>query len=274
MVICYPGSKRLLAARIADIICPQLICEAKKRAMTFCEPFAGTGHVSIEIMKRLLREGVTNVTFVINDTDPYMIALWKTLTGAQKQYDDFKVFVKKSKPSLSQYNKFRKSYGSEENMSRTTLAFACIVLRSLSYASCYGTPPVKLNRLKSYESYIDKCNKVRAIASHFVIHVQNEDGIHCIKRNNKSHTFFYIDPPYAGHDGQHSLYYTKFPLGNHRKLRSLLQDVRHYYLSHTMNEEFKSIYMSLADTKIITFPARYTMGKERQTLRDALLFHE
>lgn len=188
MLIRYPGSKD----KHIKFLDSHLRSEENRDLV---EPFAGTASITFHMLKNGLLD-----SYVINDSDPAIAALWRTVTGSP---DKLIKSIHKYIPKVEDFYKFKLEPGNTE----FELAFRKIVLHQISYSGLgpmAGGPlggreqkgeykvdarwrPAKLEKLIGETSGL--LNSVKGDITNLDWKDSLLDGI----ANNK---FIYLDPPY------------------------------------------------------------------------------
>jgi len=89
------------------------------------------------------------------------------------------------------------------------------------------------------------------------VHIENLDFADCIRRYDRSHTFFYCDPPYHDTGG----YRNAFDWPDHLRLAETLRSIKgKFLLSINDHPDIRKLYRGLTKRKV---NARYTIARDK-----------
>lgn len=172
----YVGGKSRLANQIIARF-PEHIC--------YCEVFAGAGWV-------FFRKEPSKVE-VLNDRDEDLVNLYRIVQH------HFEEFVKQFKYAVISRKIFeihkRQDYFTLTDIHRAVKYFYLLKTSFSSRQTSFGiatTDPSNLNLLSLEEDILQMHWRLARVT------IENLDWKDCIKRYDRAHTLFYLDPPYYG----------------------------------------------------------------------------
>jgi DNA adenine methylase len=231
------GGKSQLAKRIIASI-PEHTC--------YCEVFAGAAWV-------LFKKPPSKVE-VINDRSSDVVNLYRIL---QHHLDEFVRQFRWQLVSREEWQRLQSV--PPESLTDVQRAAQFYYLQRLSFGGkvagrTYGTAtthPPRLNLLRIEEDLS---------AAHLrlsQVWVENLDFEACIQRNDRDHTFFYLDPPYYGVEG----YYGKnlFERADFKRLANVLVGIKgKFLLSINDTPEIREIFSAF---EVEAVEVMYSCGK-------------
>jgi len=172
-----PAGKKRLAKRLVKLIPPH---------KTYVEPFAGSAAVFFEKPPA--------DTEVLNDADPEIAAAFKALTTLTDR--ELAALKKKNwtgRKQMFEALKKAKPSGKVDKLHRFLYLshFAYGALRGKSYD--HHADGIEARTVKRIEKHRDRLRGVKVRSGHYVDTVKEFDG---------KDTFFFLDPPYPGHNVQ------------------------------------------------------------------------
>jgi len=248
----YLGGKSRLAAKIVSKIPRDHTC--------YCEPFCGAAWV-------FFAKEPSKVE-VINDMDGELVTFWRVI---QNHLEEFLRYFKYALIS-------RRLFELEQMKQPATLtdiqrAVRYFYLQKQGFGGrtsrrTFGTSATsgpRLNLTNVQDILIDVHNRLERVV------VENLDACECIRRYDRSTTFFYIDPPYWNTAG----YAVPFGPENYEELRNTLTAITgRFLLSLNDTPEVRSIFRQFHIGRIST---KYSVSNGRQstarseTIREVLI---
>ncbi|MFH2203942.1 MAG: DNA adenine methylase [Elusimicrobiota bacterium] len=179
-VLRYPGGKYKLIKHIAPLLAPSLAT-----AKVFAEPFVGGGSVALWVAANYPR-----VRLVLNDLDPAIAALWRTLTDTEG-HQALAEKIRRRRPTRRFFNELGRG---EPNLDLPA-AFQCLMINRLSHGGRResGFSQDHCDRFDGAEF----ARRIRRIHRLLVgrTEVRCEDALGLI-RTLPNRAVVYADPPY------------------------------------------------------------------------------
>ena len=247
-VLNYQGGKSRLAATIVEKI-PEHTC--------YVEPFCGACWVLIN------KEPSTSE--VINDRDSELVTFWRVLQNHLEEFLRYYKFAVTSR-ELFEIEK-RKDTTTLTDIQRAARYFYLqrhafggrVEGRTFGTSTTGGSP---LNLTDMEERLIEIHWRMKRV------YIENMDACECIKRYDRPHTFFYIDPPYYETAG----YAVPFGPDNFDQLRSALNGLKgKFILSLNDHPEVRRLFAGFEIRKVTL---KYSIGRSaasREKTRDEVL---
>lgn len=235
----YLGGKSRLA--------PKIVARIPKNHVCYCEPFCGAGWV-------FFAKQPSHVE-VINDRDRELVTFWRVV---QNHLEEFLRFYKYAVVSrhIFEFEK-RKDPAGLTDIQRAVRYY---YLQKLSFAGktvgrTFGTGterPSNLNLSNVEETLLDVHWRLERVT------IECLDGCECIRRYDRAHTFFFIDPPYWATAG----YAIPFEEKDYSALRETLDGLKGRFLL-TLNDipAVRSLFKGFSIERV---SLRYTAGNSRQ----------
>ena len=231
MLIRYPGSKD----KHLRFLRPYLL-DAVERNPHLVEPFTGTAAVTFDLLKQKKLE-----SYVINDFDPAMSALWNVVKASPQSLIQA---IKNFAPNVNDFYRFKEEPGNTE----FELAFRKVVLHQTSYSglgAMAGGPLGGRHQRSEYgidcrwrpntlEKNIFQCSELLNSIEGEVTNLPWEE---VISEYKDSH-FIYLDPPYYV---KGSTLYTAGTI-DHEGLAEALKDTKEWVLSYDDAPEVRELY--------------------------------
>ena len=224
------GGKSQLAKRIIAAI-PEHHC--------YCEVFAGAAWV-------LFRKPESQIE-VINDRSNDVVNLYRIL---QNHLDEFVRQFKWQLVSRDEWQRLKSL--PPESLTDIQRAAQFYYLQRLSFGGkvagrTYGTATTHKPRLNLLRIEEELSAAHLRLAQ---VWVENLDFEECIRRNDRDHTFFYLDPPYFGVEG----YYGKglFQRDDFQRLAGVLKNIKGKFLlsindTPEIRDTFKGFEIEVVD---------------------------
>ena len=196
------GGKRRLAKQIIPLF-PEHTC--------YCEPFCGAG--AIFLMKE------PSKAEVINDINSELVNLYRVV---QYHLEEFIRQFKWLLTSRKLYKLFQKS--DPETLTDIHRAVRFYYLQKLSFGGkvngrTFGTSTTSPPRMNYLRIEDDLCAAHLRLAR---TTIENLDWQTCIKKYDRAHTLFYLDPPYWQTEG----YGVPFPFENYTQIADLMSTIK------------------------------------------------
>lgn len=244
-IIPWMGGKRRLAKQILPLI-SQHTC--------YCEPFAGGA--AILFLKQ------PSKAEVINDINGELVNLYRVVKHHLNE------FVMQFKWSLISREMFKwEKMTNVETLTDIQRAARFFYLQKLCFGGkiqgqTYGTAtttPPKLNLLRIEEDLSQAHLRLSQV------NIENLKWQDCIKKYDREHTFFYLDPPYwqtAGYD-------IDFGWEHYQKIAELMKISKgKFLLSINNNEEIRELFKDFNITEVKT---NYSAGKGRGKITELII---
>ena len=187
----YFGGKSRLSKIITKHIPPDHLC--------YCEPFCGAAWILFA------KEPVASE--IINDMDGELITFWRVIQNHITAFLDYFKFAVIS----------RAIFEIESQKDPTTLtdiqrAVRYYYLQRLAFGGktanrTYGTGTTKISGLKLSsleESLVEVHWRLKKV------NIERLDALDCIRRYDRPHTFFFIDPPYMNNTKDYAVHFDRF----------------------------------------------------------------
>ncbi len=216
----YPGSKSSLTDHLEAFVNLNALYSG-----TICEPFAGSGIVSFELLaRRVVKKAI------LIEIDPLVYSF---LAAALDSPDDLCGKIDKIDISLRtwhEFQKFREAKNSQ-NYSVLDLATACVFFNRTNFSGIIGAGPIGGATQSSSYSIDCRFNRARIIdqvyrMSRFAsqTEVRLSDGLQELTKKCRQDVdagaFYYVDPPYF--DAGDKLYRYFFSEHQHSELATAL----------------------------------------------------
>lgn len=233
-IVPWMGGKRRLAKHILPLI-PQHTC--------YCEPF--TGGAAILFLKE------PSKVEVINDINGGLINLYRVV---KYHLNEFIAQFKFILISRQQYE--WQKMANTENLTDIQRAANFYYIQRLSFGATlnsrnYGYATIcapKLNLLRIEEELSQAHIRLARV------NIEHLDWEGCIKRYDRAHTFFYLDPPYWQMTG----YKVDFEWSNYEQIAEFMKTAKgKFLLSINDHPDIKKLFK---DFNIKTVGIKYTVG--------------
>jgi DNA adenine methylase len=270
----YPGGKQVLAQLLAHLIRLNDATEG-----VYSEPYAGGAGAALAL---LFGEHVQRI--MINDADPTIAALWRSLLGQTSAFIDL---VDSVPLTMKEWRKQREIYHNCRRYSCLKVGFATFYLNRCNRSGIIATGGpiggVKQKGKWKIDARFNRGELIRRIQKIALfrdrIQLFNLDAVeflrlHIAKSKFKRPVFAYLDPPYyaKGRD----LYLNYYGPKDHAKLAAFLQKKSPYkwVLSYDNVPQIKKLYSSLRTVRFdLDYSARdRKKGKELLILKDGITF--
>ena len=245
------GGKSKLAKRIVARIPAEHLC--------YCEPFCGAGWVFFSKEPSRVE--------VINDRDLELVTFWRVV---QNHLEEFLRFYKYAVVSRNIFELEKR----KDPSGLTDIQRACryYYLQKLSFAGktvgrTFGTGterPAGLNLSNIEETLLDVHWRLERVT------IECLDGCECIRRYDRPHTFFFIDPPYWATAG----YAVPYGEKDYLELEKTLRGLRGRFLL-TLNDvpEVRAVFKRFTQERV---SLKYSCSKDaasRAEDRHELMIH-
>ena len=239
----WMGGKSRLADKILPLYPPHTC---------YVEAFAGAG--------ALLFKKEESKVEVLNDINGELVNLYRVIQHHLEE------FVRQFKWALTSRKVFEWEKTKEpETLTDIQRAARFFYLQKTSFAAlgdAFGNDtksPKRLNLLRLEEDISAAHLRLSRVV------IENLDWMACIKRYDKPHTLFYLDPPYWATEG----YGVEFGIEQYEEMASLAGSIQgNMIISVNDHKEMRRVFKGL---KIKTVPITYTVGKQGRTPRKELI---
>jgi len=197
-VFSYPGGDARMARHILRLVPPH---------KTFCEPFVGGGAVT------WAHPG--GVRFVVGDADPMVIAIWQDIkTGRLREKLSRTTCVLGSHKNLEAINALGNKRTPLQNLAIWRMSLMGRIDSTITPDEKYAKDGFCFTKLKR------NADKMYEKAQH--IEIRSGDWEKTVQFCDSKSTFFYLDPPWAGHSVSKCYNKTEFsPQGMFEFLRGI-----------------------------------------------------
>lgn len=241
----YPGSKAKLHHFILGFFPEDVMLDLWRQPINvYCEPFFGSGAIAWKFLPYIAGRGTS---VVINDMDPGISALWKSVRDAPR---DLVALVTPFKPSPEKFYEFKAADG-DISIDPVKLGFQKLALHQMSYSGLGFMSGGPLGGREQRSEYNTSCrwNPVRLhkfiIRYHKLMASFRRFDILCgdfaaALDKVPAKGFVYLDPPYFVRGAE--LYRHSFS-GDHQRLANVLREKRfRWALSYDDCQDIRSLY--------------------------------
>lgn len=269
-MIRYPGGKTKLLSHILRKI--------KADNLQYREPFFGAGSVGIEYMKSSSTPSVFKkgaISHWLNDFDPAMFALWKSVRDFPESLKDS---VSSVKPSVDLFFKLKERLASsnkpEDEAQTVSMATDKITIHQISYSGLgmkSGSPLGGKSQSSKYDvgcrwnakSICRKIDNLHLLFEKKNVQVTCLDFEDVIRKEGGA--FIYLDPPYW--EKGEELYQFFFKRKDHERMAVALKESKNkWLLSYDDHPEIRKLY-SFAHIEDV--PLKYSINGS--TVKNELL---
>lgn len=275
-LIRYPGSKSKLARPIIKRFPANMKLPMWSDAdpWEYREPFFGAGAVGFEVMQHISEE----CKVWINDIDPGMAALWRTVKDNNRE---FMRLCSGFTPSVPAFDLFKKEDGIL--MDEAVMGFRKVALHRTSfsgYGAKSGSPLGGKSQSGLYKAGCRWNIQKIMLESHRAHRIMRKFGsfrVTCgdfgpmIETANKR-TFIYLDPPY--YEKGEQLYKYNMTVEDHVRLRDLLKDTpATWMLSYDDHPRIRELYEGFQiEPILVTYSNAVQKGGNRPKNQEVLIF--
>jgi len=219
--ITWVGGKFALAPKIISLM-PRHVC--------YCEPFGGAAHVLIQKQPAPCE--------VYNDINGEVVNFFMVL---RENPERFYKAVSSLPYARALFDRWRSEMGPEDAFERA-VKFFYINRSSVSGDTRYPGWRKGAQRWNAAAYYRSACELVNSVAERFKnVQIECRDFRYVIENYDRPTTFFYIDPPYIGHE---KYYAGGFTEQDHRELAGLLSCIKgkaivSYYAHQLVDELYR-----------------------------------
>jgi DNA adenine methylase len=243
----YLGGKSLLANKIIPRI-PEHTC--------YCEPFAGAAWV-------LFKKEPSKVE-IINDINTNLVTLYRVV---KHHLDEFIRYFRWILIARDEFERFKAE--NPDTLTDIQRAVRFYYLLKAGYSSRIDNPTFSISTIKRPNFNLLRIEEELSAAHLRLAHVYIENMHYepFIKRFDRPHTFFYIDPPYYGREN----YYGKgiFTRDDFKSLRDLLRGIKgKFIMSINDTKEIQELYKDFRIERVLT---TYNVSGERQRVTELLI---
>ncbi len=272
MMIRYPGSKAKLSGKIIErSFPPELYLELwDTHIPCYCEPFFGSGAIGWEIFSCLSPKRRKTTTVVINDVDPGIAALWKSIRDVPLELI---ARISSFEPSADDFYKFKDEDG-DMALDPVVLGFQKLALHQMSFSglgymsggplggkaqtSAYS-PDCRWNSV-SIEKKIQLCHKIMKSFLRFDISCGDFAPV---LEKLPAGAFAYLDPPYYVQGS--ALYRHSMTESDHERLAEQLKQASfNWTLSYDDHPKIRDLY---SWARIASFDMTPTVQTSRSSKR-------
>lgn len=198
----YLGGK----SRLAD----QIVKRIPKDHLCYCKPFCGSA--------KILFAKKPSKSEVINDSDGELITFWRVVQNHLEPFLDYYRWAVISR-KLFDLEKSKRP----ETLTDIQRACRYFYLQKLSFGGkttdrSYGVSTERGNRLNLADLQVTLLDVHWRLEG---VSIECLDGLECIRRYDRAHTFFYIDPPYIGCENDYAVAFDRF-----QELADLLKTIK------------------------------------------------
>lgn len=239
----YPGGKSCIFPFVS-----QFFYENDFIGIDYAEPYAGGAGLAL----RLLFEGYVN-NIHINDYDPAIYALWKTILF---QSDDFCNWIEDVDIDIKNWI-YYKERQSDYSQNSFELAKSVFFLNRTNVSGVIkGGVIGGIKQLGKYKMHVrfnkkELISRIKKIASQKErIYLSNDDGICFLKKMNRKRNdiFIYLDPPYYQKGAD--LYMNFYVDRDHQELSAYVHKLKKkWMISYDKNDFILNLYSN--DPKIV-----------------------
>jgi DNA adenine methylase len=256
----YPGGKQVLADALCDLIRANGL-EGK----TYLEPYAGGAGAALSL---LFSEYVGRIR--INDADPAIYSFWHSILVSK---DRFLSKLRSIPLSVDEWLRQREIYQTQRHTPSLKLGFAAFYLNRCNRSGIIANAGIigglqqvgdwKLDARFNKAELEQRINKISLYRDR--IEISNFDAIDFLdicanKKDVRSDSFVYLDPPYFGKGRQ--LYMNYYSVDDHLKLSKYLKKRAAFSWALTYDDapDIRSLY---SDLRIMPFNLRYSASESR-----------
>lgn len=269
MLIRYPGSKAKLAKELFQMFPPELhSLWSQSLGFEYREPFFGAGAVGFDVLQMISH----SCTAWLNDADPGMVALWRSVqTNPQRLCDMIHTF----KPSAEKFYEY-KEQDDAEIADEVERGFVKLALHRLSFSGLgyrAGGPIGGATQQSSKYNVSCRWNPERMISDVVSLHKRMKrfrgrvritcgDFMPLIADAPKG-SFIYLDPPY--YDKGPQLYKFSMTHDDHVRLANALRECKAtWVLSYDDHDAIRELYSWAKFIELKAFKTmKYTMATQR-----------
>lgn len=234
----YPGGKTQLYTYVKDLLEYNSL-----RNYTYVEPFAGGAGLAL----KLLYNGIVP-QIVINDLDPAIYAVW---FSCLHHPDEFIERIKTVPITVAEWDKQKKIYSSQEEISLLDLGFSTLFLNRTNVSGIVGGGVLggrkqagssKIDARFNRDTLVRKVTKIYEYRHQISLyHLDAKDLIR--QENSHNRVFYNIDPPYVIKGSK--LYRNYFSLEDHQSLSVLVSQCFHpWIVTYDVCELAKGLYQN------------------------------
>ena len=241
----YPGGKYNYFSLFRKII------EKDRGINTFVEPFCGGAGLGLA----LLYNNLIN-KLIINDSDPFIHALWFEILNNPRNLKDY---ISNIKVDVQEFKRRKELYSCDTNsnqLSNLEKALTCLFINRTTRSGIYYAGPIGGKKQKDWKIYarwkpkqliekIDLINQMKdKIELHNIDYHSFISGI--INSTNKKiieNYLFFLDPPY--YKKGKNLYFHYFEEEQHKRLSDLLKKMsgsHNWIVTYDSCTEVKELY--------------------------------
>lgn len=234
------GGKRLLARRIVERI-------EQVEHTCYCEPFAGAAHV-------LFRKAPSPAE-ALNDIDGELVTLFRVLQWHLEEFlryfkwtvvsrDEFRRLLRVEPDTLTDIQRAARFYYLQK------LSFGGRA-KSRSFGTSTTSPP-RLNLLRLEEELSAVHVRLAGVT------IERLDWRECLRRYDRPHTLFYLDPPYLGSEDDYGR--GRFAREDFAELRERLDGLQgQWLLSLNDHPEVRRVFAGLPMQEV---GVRYSVARK------------
>lgn len=246
-MIRYPGSKAKISRRIvASAFPPEWFLDLWQSRLTcYCEPFFGSGALGWDILGEIAGKVCR---LVLNDLDPGIAALWRSVRDAPRELIHL---VAAFRPSTDAFYRFKEQDG-DTSLDPVVLGFQKLALHQTSFSGLGYKSGGPLGGRKQRSEYNTDCRwNAARIATHIMarhrlmqqyshVDILNEDFAPVLD-SLPDNAFVYLDPPYYV-QGE-ALYRHAMTDADHKRLANQLRRARfRWVLSYDDHPRIRELY--------------------------------
>lgn len=255
----YPGGKQAIAPLLARIIKLNGL-----EGQRYAEPYAGGAGAALS----LLYAGYVR-SLHLNDADPAVAAMWRSIMDATEKFVDRIVSVPLS---VAQWRNQRAIYLAADCSAAFELGFATFYLNRVNRSGIIknagpigGLRQEGTWKIDARFNRVELSKRVRRVASYRrKISIGNLDALMFLDSIQSAKCFVYLDPPYF-HKGK-GLYLNHYSPGDHYALSVFLSNALPFkwLMSYDDTPEIRGLYKDFRKTKFsLAYSARdHKVGSE------------
>ncbi len=234
--ISYLGGKSRLAKQIVELM---------PKHETYVEPFCGAAWV---FFAKAPSKGE-----ILNDANGELVNFWRVIQNHRDEMIDCLQYSVHSRQLFDILKQTDPSTLTDIQRAVRFYSLQCMCFGGKTAGQSHGVSKERAPRLSRIRAERDIDAAHERIAN---AHIENIDGLECIRRYDGPNVLFYVDPPYYGCENDYAV---KWPRARFSELSDLLTGIEgRFILSLNDRREVRDIFGHL---HIKSVSVRYSAGK-------------
>ena len=247
--ISYLGGKSRLAKQIIELI---------PAHETYVEPFCGAAWV---FFAKEPSKGE-----VLNDANAELANFWRVISNHREELIEYLQYSVASRLIFEIQKQTNPSALTDIQRAARFYSLQCMCFGGKTAGQSFGVSKSRAPRLSRRRVENDIEETYWRIAN---AHIENLDGLECVRRYDSPKSFFYIDPPYFGCENDYTV---KWPRARFSELAKLLNGIKGaFMLSLNDRKEVREIFSEFHLKEVSTKYSAGSSVKSRASVRGELL---